>query len=92
MVLMGDFNHSPGTPEYTKIRETYRDAWEDAVAAGKARGRMDGITHKSSRIDYIFYIPANALELVSVEIIDTRALTGVDASDHNPVVATFAVK
>ena len=92
MILIGDFNHSPGTPEYAKIREHYRDAWEDAVAAGTARGRMDGITHKSSRIDYVFYIPANAIELTSVEIIDTRALIGVEASDHHPLVATFTIK
>jgi endonuclease/exonuclease/phosphatase family metal-dependent hydrolase len=91
-VLMGDFNHSPGTPEYDRLRASYRDAWEDAVAAGTARGRLDGITHKSSRIDYIFYMPANDLELLWVENVDTRALTGVNASDHNPLVAAFAVK
>src|SRR5205085_11598499 len=56
-ILLGDFNHSPGTTEYDKTTAAYRDSWVDGVAAGKARGRMDGITHKSSRIDYIFYIP-----------------------------------
>ena len=70
----------------------YRDAWVDALAAGTARGRMDGITHKSSRIDYIFYVPANVLELRSIENVNTAALIGTEASDHNALVATFAVK
>ena len=91
-ILMGDFNHSPGTPEYERIRQHYKDAWEDAVAAGRARGRMDVITHRSSRIDYIFYVPADGIELLSIENVDTKALTGVEASDHNPLVATFAIR
>jgi endonuclease/exonuclease/phosphatase (EEP) superfamily protein YafD len=52
---------------------------------------MDGITHKSSRIDYVFYVPANVLELRAIENISTTALIGTEASDHNPLVATFAV-
>jgi endonuclease/exonuclease/phosphatase family metal-dependent hydrolase len=91
-ILIGDFNSSPGTPEYDQVSAHYRDAWVDALAAGTARGRMDGITHKSSRIDYIFYVPANVLELRSIENVDTAALIGTEASDHNALVATFAVK
>src|SRR4029078_6812927 len=42
-----------------------------AVAAGgTAKGRMDGITHKSSGIDCVFYEGTPALELVSVENVD----------------------
>lgn len=48
--------------------------------------------HNSSRIDYIFYVPGNALELRSIENADTRTLIGREASDHNPLVATFAIK
>jgi endonuclease/exonuclease/phosphatase family metal-dependent hydrolase len=91
-LFLGDFNFSPGTPEYDRLRAHYRDAWTDAAAAGGARGRMDGITHKSSRIDYIFYVPADGIELRWVENIDTRGLIGAEASDHNPLVAAFAVK
>jgi endonuclease/exonuclease/phosphatase family metal-dependent hydrolase len=91
-ILIGDFNASPGTPEYDKVTAEFRDAWVDGVAAGVARGRMDGITHKSSRIDYIFYVPGSTLELRSIENVDTKALTGTEASDHNALVATFAVK
>ena len=53
---------------------------------------MDGITHKSSRIDYIFYVAGGILELRAIENVDTAALIGTEASDHNALVATFAVK
>lgn len=91
-VLMGDFNSNPSSPEYQQMHGAYKDAWADALAAGTAKGRMDGITHKSSRIDYIFYEPGGVLELQSVETVDTRALVGSETSDHRPVVAVFRVK
>lgn len=91
-VLMGDFNLLPDSQEYQKISAGYRDAWLDAVAAGTARGSADGQTHRSGRrIDYIFY-SGDALELLWAETVDTRALIGVDASDHRPVVAAFRVR
>jgi endonuclease/exonuclease/phosphatase family metal-dependent hydrolase len=91
-LLFGDFNLWPDGQEYDKITASYRDAWKDAVAGGMARGRMDGITHKTVRIDYIFYVAGDTLQLKSVENVDTKALIGVDASDHNPLVATFLTK
>jgi endonuclease/exonuclease/phosphatase family metal-dependent hydrolase len=91
-VLVCDCNLNPASPEYQQIRAGYRDAWADAVAAGTAKGRMDGITHKSSRIDYVFYDPGTALELVSVENVETPALIGLEASDHRPVMAVFRFK
>jgi endonuclease/exonuclease/phosphatase family metal-dependent hydrolase len=93
IVLIGDFNHRPDAEEYARIRAAgFRDAWEDAVAAGTARGRLDGITKGSSRIDYIFYIPAGVLELLWMENVDTRGLIGAQASDHNPLIAAFSVR
>jgi len=91
-LLVCDCNFAPDAPEYQQLRALYRDAWADAVAAGTAKGRMDGITHKSSRIDYVFYEGTPALELVSVENVDTRALTGTEASDHRPLLATFRIR
>jgi endonuclease/exonuclease/phosphatase family metal-dependent hydrolase len=91
-ILLGDFNTSPNTPEYDQVMAAYHDGWADAVAAGKARGRMDGITHKSSRIDYIFYVPSSGFHIEWIENIDTRALVGYEASDHNPLVASFTVR
>jgi endonuclease/exonuclease/phosphatase family metal-dependent hydrolase len=91
-LLIGDFNANPDSTEYQQLHAMYRDAWADGLAAGTARGRMDGITHKSSRIDYVFFDPGSALQLAWVETVDTRALIGLEASDHRPVVAVFNVK
>jgi endonuclease/exonuclease/phosphatase family metal-dependent hydrolase len=93
IVLIGDFNHRPDAEEYARIRAAgFRDAWEDALAAGTTRGRLDGITKGSSRIDYIFYIPAGVLDLIWIENVDTRPLIGTQASDHNPLMAAFGVR
>ncbi len=91
-IVVCDCNANPESPEYAQLRAMYRDAWADAVAAGRAKGRMDGITHKSSRIDYIFFDPGTRLELVSMENVETPALIGVEASDHRPQLAVFALK
>ena len=90
-VMMGDFNFRPESEEYQKVKPAYRDAWLDAVAAGTARGSLDGNTRGSVRIDYIFY-SGDALELLWVETVDTRALVGIETSDHRPLVAAFRVK
>lgn len=91
-ILVCDCNANPTTPEYQQLHAMYHDAWADAVAAGTAKGRMDGITHKSSRIDYVFFDPGPTLQLVSMENVETPALVGLEASDHRPQVATFRFK
>lgn len=91
-ILVCDCNANPQSPEYAQLHAMYHDAWADAVAAGTAKGRMDGITHKSSRIDYVFFDPGNGLELASMENVETPALIGLEASDHRPQVAVFRLK
>jgi endonuclease/exonuclease/phosphatase family metal-dependent hydrolase len=91
-ILLGDLNAWPEDPELRPIQTVYRDAWADAVAAGTARGRLDGITHKKHRIDYIFYVPGGRLELLWAETVDTVPLIGKEASDHWPLVAGFRIK
>jgi endonuclease/exonuclease/phosphatase family metal-dependent hydrolase len=91
-ILICDCNANPQSPEYGQLHTMYHDAWADAVAAGTAKGRMDGITHKSSRIDYVFFEPGRTLELVSMENVETPALIGLEASDHRPQLAVFRVK
>lgn len=91
-ILVCDCNANPTSPEYAQLHAMYHDAWADAVAAGSARGRMDGITHKSSRIDYVFFDPGSGLRLLSMENVETPSLIGVEASDHRPQVATFDVR
>jgi len=91
-ILVCDCNANPDSQEYQQLHAMYHDAWADAIAAGTAKGRMDGITHKSSRIDYVFFEPGSTLQLVSMENVDTTALIGLEASDHRPQVATFRLQ
>jgi endonuclease/exonuclease/phosphatase family metal-dependent hydrolase len=89
-ILMGDFNARPDDPELQRMFATYHDAWNDAVKLGRAVG--SGLSHGTTRIDYIFFLPGTTLTLQSAEAIDTTAILGVAASDHSPMVATFAVR
>jgi endonuclease/exonuclease/phosphatase family metal-dependent hydrolase len=90
-IVMGDFNTNPGTSDYSLVATAYEDAW----AAGKRSGvatayNGTGNTHGGSRFDYVFYSRVDALSLRSVDVPDTR-VNGVQPSDHDPVIATFAV-
>lgn len=91
-ILVCDCNANPDSPEYAQLHAMYHDAWVDAAASGTAKGRMDGITHKSSRIDYVFFDPGSALRLLSMENVETPALIGLEASDHRPQLAVFALR
>jgi endonuclease/exonuclease/phosphatase family metal-dependent hydrolase len=88
-IVMGDFNVGPQGPELQPFFTSYHDAWTDALQAGKAIGA--GNTKGALRVDYIFYVPGGALTLESVQVVDT-AVGGVQASDHQPVVAAFTVR
>jgi endonuclease/exonuclease/phosphatase family metal-dependent hydrolase len=93
-VLIGDFNAQPGAPELEPVVRDYREAWNDAVAAGVARGVMTGDSRvRGGRIDYVFYA-GDGLQVDSAEIVDTTVLLGVrtEASDHRPVVVRFSVR
>jgi endonuclease/exonuclease/phosphatase family metal-dependent hydrolase len=91
-ILIGDFNAWPEDAALQPVLAAYHDAWADAAAAGTARGRPDGITHGRHRIDYIFYVPGDRLELLWVDTVDTVPLVGREASDHRPLVAGFRIK
>ena len=86
---MGDFNAGPQGPEMQPLFSGYHDAWTDAVQAGRANG--GGNSHGTSRVDYIFYTPGGAMTLESAEVVDT-GVGGVQASDHQPVLATFTIR
>jgi endonuclease/exonuclease/phosphatase family metal-dependent hydrolase len=89
-LLMGDFNAGSDAAEMQPIVAGYRDAWIEAQKIGRAIG--SGASHGSARIDFIFYSPAPTVTIDSAELVDTRPLIGVDASDHKPFVATFVVR
>jgi endonuclease/exonuclease/phosphatase family metal-dependent hydrolase len=88
-IVMGDLNVGPQGPELQPLLSGYRDAWTDAVRIGRANGA--GTSKGALRVDYIFYAPGAAMTLDSAEVVDT-AVAGVQASDHQPVLATFTVR
>jgi endonuclease/exonuclease/phosphatase family metal-dependent hydrolase len=90
LIMMGDFNTGPQAPELQSVLAGFRDAWSEALAAGRTVGA--GMTQRSTRVDFIFYLPGSSMTLESAEFIDTTALIGALASDHQPFVATFTVR
>jgi len=90
-IIMGDFNTWPGTSDYNLMASVYNDSWVVAKSAGTATAyNGTGATHGDSRFDLAFYSKASALAVKSVNVPDTR-VNGVSPSDHDPVIATFAV-
>ena len=77
-IVCGDFNDTPGSYVYRKVRGNYRDAFEE-------KGNGFGYTYKGLyrilRIDYILH--SEELETLDYESPD------VPWSDHNPVKATL---
>ena len=90
LIVMGDFNAGPQAPELQPFLASFRDAWADALTAGRAIGA--GLTQRTTRVDYIFYIDGGSMALDSAEFVDTAALIGAIASDHQPLAATFTVR
>ena len=90
VVLIGDFNAAPEAAELQPVFGGFHDAWNDAVQLGRAAGNPN--THGANRIDYIFFSPGTSLSLDAAEVVNTTALIGVAASDHEPIVATFTVR
>ena len=90
LIVMGDFNAGPQAPELQPVLAGFRDAWADALSAGRTIGA--GSTQRSTRVDYIFYIDGGSMTLDSAEFVDTAALIGAIASDHQPLVATFTLR
>jgi endonuclease/exonuclease/phosphatase (EEP) superfamily protein YafD len=58
------------------------------VGAAARTANGDEATHGERRIDFVFY-KGDAVELTSVQTIDTSSWFGGAASDHRPLVATF---
>jgi endonuclease/exonuclease/phosphatase family metal-dependent hydrolase len=89
-IIMGDFNTRPGTSDYNIMANYYYDAWAEAVRKGaySSSSGTAGYTHGGSRFDYIYESKgASALSLIKTWVVNSSG-----ASDHDPVVATFAVQ
>jgi exonuclease III len=70
----------------------FQDAWAAAKTTGTATSfNGTGDTRGGSRFDYVFLSRVTSLALRSVDVPDTIT-NGVYPSDHDPVVAVFAVQ
>lgn len=89
-IIMGDFNTRPGTSDYNTMASYYYDSWAEAVKKGaySSSSGTAGYTHGASRFDYIYESKgASPLTLTKAWVVNSSG-----ASDHDPVVAIFAVK
>lgn len=78
VIVAGDFNDTPVSYSYRKIRKGLNDSF---VSAGYGAGFTYKGNYPPNRIDYILY--DNALECKQFDIIKVRY------SDHYPIVAYF---
>ena len=95
-ILTGDLNAWPDQSSILEFNLTYFDSWTTAVTQGTATG-IAGVSPfgatKNGRIDYIFYSKnAPDLRVLSARTPDTRDASGIQASDHRPVLTTFEVR
>jgi len=89
-IIMGDFNTSPGSSDYSIMANYYYDSWAEAVKKGaySSSSGTAGYTHGGSRFDYIYKSKgASALTLTKAWVVNSSG-----ASDHDPLVATFTVQ
>ena len=80
VVLLGDLNAEPGSPEVGLLAGRLTDAW---AAAGTGDGYTYSVSDPHKRVDYVF--SSDGLAARTAMVVDS------DASDHRPVVATFAL-
>jgi endonuclease/exonuclease/phosphatase family metal-dependent hydrolase len=95
-IVTGDLNAWPDQSSILEFNLTYFDSWTTAVNQGTATG-IAGVSPfgatKNGRIDYIFYSKnAPDLRVLSSRTPDTRDASGIQASDHRPVLTTFEVR
>ncbi len=80
VVLVGDLNARPGTPEIDAITEDLVDAWAEA---GVGPGYTYSTEDPHARLDYVLH---------SNDVMTrTAAVLSTDGSDHLPVIADVAL-
>ena len=80
VVLLGDLNARPGTPEIDAITEDLVDAWAEA---GAGQGHTYSTEDPHARLDYVLHS--------SDVVTRAAAVLSVDGSDHLPVVADLTL-
>ena len=97
-LVLGDFNTSPDDVTYALFRERgFQDAWTDARGdadghTGLRSATLDDVSELNQRYDYILH-RAPGLTTASATLLgadaESRLPSGLWASDHAGVVATF---
>ena len=80
VILVGDLNARPGTPEIDAITEDLVDAWAEA---GVGHGYTYSTENPRARLDYVLH--SNDVVTRAAAVLCT------DGSDHLPVVAELAL-
>lgn len=81
VILTGDFNFTPDSPEYSRIPSH----WKEAGAEAGNTQHTYGTAESGARIDYIWY-DSRKFELVEYKVLD------LPYSDHYPVWAVLRMK
>jgi endonuclease/exonuclease/phosphatase family metal-dependent hydrolase len=94
-IIAGDFNTWPSAGEITRMTGTYFDVWAEAAKAGTAvayEGNTNGAT-RNNRIDYLYLSHgATRTTIQGAQVFDVRDASGVQPSDHRPLLGIFEVK
>ncbi|MEL1227366.1 MAG: endonuclease/exonuclease/phosphatase family protein, partial [Candidatus Neomarinimicrobiota bacterium] len=87
VIIMGDFNSTPGSPPIEKIKTTLSDSFEVSIEKPKGPvGTYNAFNPTmpiDKRIDYIFIMD---FEVLSFHHIDDRLNDNNHISDHLPVL------
>jgi endonuclease/exonuclease/phosphatase family metal-dependent hydrolase len=86
MLICGDFNAAPNTPDMKPYRVLFNDAWDACTKMGTATSFNNTGATKGARIDAVF---AKNVALHSCNVPATEFAPGIFASDHHPVVVEF---
>ena len=82
-VLCGDFNDTPGSQVYKRLKETFDDAWE---LTGQGKGWTYSADNPRKRIDYVWISKDAKIEPIGAHV------PASEASDHRPLVVEMRFK
>ena len=91
VILVGDFNDTPGSEAYRTVTGQYDDAWRRCRPDGEEADTWHGFTGvgQRGRLDWILISPE--VKVHDIEIIHT-SYNGMYPSDHFPVKARLEVE
>lgn len=79
VILCGDMNAEPGTPEIKLFQKKWKDCTDDSLTFSTYNLEV--------KIDYIFAKPAKKVQVLGFERLDRIVL-----SDHYPILATISIE